>query len=182
MDLRVVEIFCDVAQRRSFSRGAAVHDVSQSWASQAVHALEERLGTQLIDRSKRPLVLTPAGQLYFDGCREVLGKYREVEDQVRQLQDRIEGVVRVAAIYSVGLMQMDRYLRRFEELYPRAQVRLEYLHPDQVYQQVQLDAADMGFVSFPRHSNDIECIDWQVQPIVLVAAPGIDWPAGLRFH
>lgn len=172
MHLRFVEIFCDVAQRRSFSKGAAAHNVSQSSASQAVSLLEKRLGTRLIDRSKRPLELTPTGQIYFEGCREMLERYRAIEDRVQAIEDRVAGPVRVAAIYSVGLMQMEQFVQRFEELYPDAHLRLEYLHPDRVYQQVLADEADLGLVSYPRHSGDIVSIDWQEQPMVLVVPPG----------
>lgn len=171
MHLRFVEIFCDVALRRSFSKGAAAHQVSQSSASQAVHLLEKRLGTRLIDRSKRPLELTPAGQIYLDGCREVLERYRALEDQVRRTEDRVEGVVRVAAIYSVGLMQMELYVKRFAELYPEAELRLEYLHPDKVYAQLHDDEADLGLVSFPKNGGEFVSLDWQEQSMVLVAPP-----------
>src|SRR5438309_1158508 len=169
MHLRFVEIFCEVAQRRSFSRGASALDVSQSSASQAVSLLEKRLGTKLIDRSKRPLELTPAGEVYFEGCRELLERFRAVEDRVQAIADRVAGPVRVAAIYSVGLMQMGQFVQRFEELYPETRLRLEYLHPDRVYQQVLEDEADLGLVSYPRHGGDIMSIDWQEQPMVLVA-------------
>ncbi len=172
MHLRVVEIFCDVAQLRSFSKGAAVHGVSQSSASQAVHLLEQRLGTELIDRSKRPFELTPAGQVYYDGCRDLLERYRAIEDQVQQIHNRVVGTVRVAAIYSVGLMQMELYVKEFEERYPHAHVRLEYLHPDEVYAQLLADEADLGLVSFPRRGGDFASMEWQEQPIVLVVPPG----------
>lgn len=172
MHLRFVEIFCDVAQRRSFSKGAAANNVTQSSASQAVGLLEKRLGTKLIDRSKRPLELTPAGRVYYEGCRELLERFRAIEDRVQAMEDRVAGPVRVAAIYSVGLMQMEQLVQRFEKRYPDALVRLEYLHPDQVYEQVLADEADLGLVSYPRHSGEIESIDWQEQPMVLVVPPG----------
>src|SRR5262249_8697604 len=172
MHLRFVEIFCEVAQRRSFSKGAAAQDVSQSSASQVGSLLEKRLGTQLIDRSKRPLELTPAGEVYFEGCRELLDRFRAIEDRVQAIQDRVAGPVRVAAIYSVGLMQMEQSVQRFEGLYPEAKVRLEYLHPDRVYQQVMEDEADLGLVSYPRNGGDFESIAWQEQSMVLVVPPG----------
>jgi DNA-binding transcriptional LysR family regulator len=171
MHLRFVEVFCDVAQRRSFSKGAAAQNVSQSSASQAVSMLEKRLGMKLIDRSKRPLELTPAGRVYYDGCRDLLTRFRAIEDRVRQVHDRVAGTVRVAAIYSVGLMQMEQSEQKFAELYPEARLRVEYLHPDQVYEQVQNDEADLGLVSFPRHGGEIVSVDWQEQPIVLVTPP-----------
>lgn len=171
MHLRFVELFCDVAQRKSFSKGAAAHNVSQSSASQAVNFLEKRLGTRLFDRSKRPLELTPAGRVYYEGCRELLERYRSLEDQVLRMQDRVVGSVRVAAIYSVGLMQMESYVHRFEELYPDVHLRLEYLHPDAVYEQVLNDEADIGLVSFPRHGGEFISRDWQEQRMVLVVPP-----------
>lgn len=171
MHLRNVEIFCDVVSLRSFSKAADAHDVSQSSVSQAVHMLEKRLGSQLIDRSKRPFELTPAGQVYYDGCRELLDSFRKIEDRVQHMKNKVVGRVRIAAIYSVGLLQMDAYVKRFEELYPDAEVHVEYLHPDEVYDRVISDEADLGLVSFPRDGGEFSSIDWQEQPMVLVTPP-----------
>jgi DNA-binding transcriptional LysR family regulator len=171
MHLRNVEIFCDVVSRRSFSKAAEAHNVSQSSASQSVHMLEKRLGTQLIDRSKRPFELTDAGEVYFDGCRKLLDSFREIEDRVLQIRNKVEGRVRVAAIYSVGLLQLDSYLKRFEELYPDAALQLEYHHPDEVYARIRSDDADLGLVSFPLDKGEIVGIAWQEQEMVLVVPP-----------
>lgn len=171
MHLRNVEIFCEVAARRSFSKAAHAHDVSQSLASQAVHSLEKRLGVQLIDRSKRPLELTRAGQLYYEGCRDLLEAFRNIEDRVQQTQNRVAGRVRAAAIYSVGLLQMDAYVRRFQELYPEAELLLDYLHPDEVYARIVHDEADIGLVSFPRDGGELSSIPWQEQEMALVVSP-----------
>jgi len=172
MHLRNVEIFCDVAALRSFSKAAEVHSVSQSSASQSVHMLEKRLGSRLIDRSKRPLELTPAGQVYYDGCRDLLASFRKIEDRVQQMKNKVVGRLRIAAIYSVGLSQMEACVKRFEELYPDVELHLEYLHPDEVYERVLSDEADLGLVSFPRDGGEISSIDWQEQEMVVVVAPG----------
>ena len=173
MHLRNVQIFCDVVCQRSFSKAAKMHGVSQSLASQAVNMLEKQLQTQLIDRSKRPLELTPAGQVYFDGCRELLDSFREIEDRVQQMQDKVVGRVRMAAIYSVGLLQMDAYIKRYSELHPAVELWLDYLHPDEVYARIRSDEADMGLVSFPRDGGEISSIRWQDQEIVLAVPPGL---------
>ena len=98
MQIEVLKIFCDVVRLSSFSRGAAENGISQSSASQAVHQLEQRLGVKLIDRSKRPLVPTPPGRLFFDGCKELLGRYEELEARVKALENEqnLAGTVRVA--------------------------------------------------------------------------------------
>ncbi len=170
MHLRNVELFCDVVTRRSFSEAAKANNVSQSAASQAVHMLEKRLGLSLIDRSKRPFELTPAGEVYFDGCRDLLDSFRTIEDSILSMADKVTGRVRVAAIYSVGLLQMDIYVRRFREQFPDAELSLEYLHPDEVYSRIQNDDADLGLVSFPKDGGEFASIDWKNQKMVAIVA------------
>ena len=171
MHLRNVEIFCDTVVHRSFSKAAEARGISQPAVSQAIQQLEERLGLTLIDRSTRPLELTPAGQVYYEGCRRLLEDFREVEERVQQLNGRIVGRVRIAAIYSIGLLQMAEYAQEFESRYPDVDLRLDYLHPDDVYSRVRRDEADLGLVSFPKDGGDVASIPWQLQEMALVVPP-----------
>src|SRR3954452_24519258 len=152
MQLESLKIFCDVVRWASFSRAAAEKGISQSSASQAVHQLEARLGVKLIDRSKRPLVLTPQGKVYYDGCRELVGRYEDLENRVKSLVDehKVNGTVGVASIYSVGMHHMRRYVKTFEDRYPEATVRLEYLQTTRVVERLTAGAAVPGFISYPR--------------------------------
>ena len=170
MHLRTMKIFCEVAARRSFSQAARAQQVSQSMASQAVHSLEARLGVQLIDRSKRPLELTDAGRTYLSGCRSLLEGFQETEERVRRLANKVEGRLRIAGIYSAGLLQMDEYLRCFRQTYPDVQIRLDYLRPEEIYERLRADDVELGLVSFPQGGNDFSTIPWQEQRMVLVTA------------
>lgn len=172
MSLRTVELFCDVARCRSFSRAAEINEISQSSVSQAIAQLEKRLGVQLIDRQHRPLELTPAGQRYFEGCGKLINEFRELDDSVQQLARKTTGRLRVAAIYSVGLQQLDQYAHDLVARWPDVDIRIESLHPEDVYRRVQDESADIGLVSFPRTGGDFCSIPWQEQPFVLVVPPG----------
>jgi DNA-binding transcriptional LysR family regulator len=172
MQLKSLKVFCDVVGWRSFSRAAGENGISQSGASQVVNQLERRLGVRLIDRSKRPFVLTPEGETYYEGCRKLVQRYDALEDQVRTLHEEVSGRVRVVSIYSVGLHHMSRYLQKFLSQYPKANVRLEYQHPHRVYEAVEKDHADLGLISYPRSSRTIEAVGWREERMVLVCAPG----------
>ncbi len=171
MQLKSLKIFCDVVRRRSFSRAADDNGISQSSASQAVHQLEEQLGVQLLDRSKRPFVLTPEGEHYYEGSREIVREYDKLVDEVRTLHDESAGQLNVAAIYSVGLAHMSAFMRRFSTAYPESRVRLEYLHPDRVYEAVENGEADLGLVSYPEDSRTLIATAWRNEPLVLVCHP-----------
>ncbi len=171
MQLKSLHIFCDIVRCRSFSRAAAENGISQSSASQVVHQLEDRLGLQLLDRSKRPFVLTPAGEHYYEGCRHLVRQLTKLEDEVRNLEDRHAGQCTVAAIYSVGLAHMSAVMRHFSARYPFAQVRIEYLHPDRVYQAVEAGEVDLGLVSYPEDSRTLRATPWRSEPLTVVCHP-----------
>jgi DNA-binding transcriptional LysR family regulator len=171
MHLKSLKIFCDVVYRRSFSRAADENGISQSGASQVVNQLEHRLKVKLIDRSKRPFSLTPEGEIYYEGCRKLVERYFALEEEIRTLHDEVAGRVRVASIYSVGLHLMHRYLHEFLHDHPKANVRLEYLHPHRVHDAVENDQADIGLVSYPKSTRTIKAIGWRDEPMVLACAP-----------
>ena len=173
MQLESLKIFCDVVRWASFSRGARENGISQSSASQVVHQLEVRLGVKLIDRSKRPLVPTAHGKVYYDGCKDLVGRYLEVENRVKALEDErnLAGTIRVASIYSVGLHHMSRYVEQFHQAYPDAEVRIEYLHPTRVIESVIGGDAELGLVSFPRKWPELTVIPWREEEMVLAVHP-----------
>ena len=156
MHLKSLKVFCDVVSRRSFSRAADENGISQSGASQMVNHLEEDLGVKLIDRTKRPFVLTAEGEVYYDGCRKLVQRYLALEEEVRTLHEEVAGRVSVASIYSVGLTHMNRFVQQFLRSYPKANVRLEYQHPDKVYDLVEEDQVDLGLVSYPKSTRTIK--------------------------
>ncbi len=171
MHLKSLKIFCDVVGRRSFSRAAAENGISQSGASQIVNALEEHLGVKLIDRTKRPFVLTAEGEVYYEGCRKLVQRYFALEEEVRTLHEEVAGRVSIASIYSIGLSHMNRFVQRFLRDYPKANVRVQYQHPRRVYELVESDQVDLGLVSYPRSSRTIKATVWREEPMVLVCAP-----------
>ncbi len=171
MQFESLKVFCDVARHRSFSQAAQVNKITQSAASQVVSQLEKRLEVQLIDRSTRPLQLTPLGQTYYEGCRLLLEQYTELETSIRTAHAQLAGTVQVAAIYSVGLGDMGQYVQRFKTEHPEVTVHLEYQHPDRVYEKVRDGSADLGLVSFPRRSPKLTAVPWREEEMVLVCSP-----------
>ncbi|MGA2853919.1 MAG: LysR family transcriptional regulator [Verrucomicrobiota bacterium] len=171
MQIDALKIFCDVARLRSFSRGAEENGVMQATASLAVQRLEKHLGVTLIERSCRPWKLTREGRIFYDGCRELLETYFALESEVRGKPFAADGVVRVAAIYSVNLRDMSHCVQRFNEMQPRARVALEYLHPHRVCEHVLNDEVDLGIISFPQGMRNLTVIPWRNEPMVMACHP-----------
>lgn len=171
MYVKPLKVFCDVAGRRSFSLAAAENGISQSGASQIVQQLEDQLGVKLIDRSKRPLVLTAEGEVYYEGCRKLVQRYHALQEEVRCLHQHVEGRVNVASIYSVGLSYGKQLSDEFVGRFPQTSVHLDYHHPDRVCALVAEGQADIGLISYARSNRSLQALAWRDEPMLLVCSP-----------
>ena len=171
MNLDTLKLFCEVVRLRSFSRAASSNGVTQSAASQAIQQLEAELDVPLLDRSRRPLVPTEAGQVFFEACRDLLQGFDNARASLLASKERVEGTVRVAAIYSVGLHDMSRHMQPFMAKHPQARVLLECLHPHKVVEAVLNDEADVGVLSYPTATRTLNVLPLRSEPMVLVTHP-----------
>jgi DNA-binding transcriptional LysR family regulator len=153
------------------SKGAVLCGVSQSAASQHIQEVERRLGVTLLDRSTRPLELTPAGQLYLDLCRDVIRRDEEFFRNLEALKREVTGAVHVASIYSIGITEMSHLQDAFAARYPNATLQVEYMRPDKIYEAVMEDRADLGLVSYPEASREIAIVPWRQEEMQVALAP-----------
>jgi DNA-binding transcriptional LysR family regulator len=164
-------LFREIAHRRSVSQGAAAQGITQSAASQHLKELERRFRVPFVDRSRRPLELTPAGEAYLAFCESTLRRWERLGAEVSVFQQTVEGVVHLAAIYSVGLSEVASLREEFRRRAPQATLEVEYLRPDAVYEAILEDRADVGIVSYPQASREITVIPWREEEMVVAAAP-----------
>jgi LysR family transcriptional regulator, transcriptional activator of the cysJI operon len=165
-----LKLFKDIAQTRSISRGAALNGVSQSAASQHLQELERQLDATLLDRSTRPLIITEAGRLYLDFCKDVLRRHEDFHAALDRFKHQVEGTVRVASIYSAGLSEMSELEQSFSYQYPEAKLQVEYLRPEKVYEAVLADRVDLGLVSYPEGNREVTVIPWRREEMVVVTS------------
>ena len=171
MHIETLKLYCDVVRLRSYSRAAEQNHVSQSAASQSLGKLEAELGARLLDRSQRPFVVTPQGQAFHEACLDLLAAWEQAKAGVAATRTRIDGTIRLAAIYSVGVYEVSRYLQEFATTYPESRVDLECLHSHKVVEAVLNGDADVGILSYPPSDRDLTVVDLPAEPMIFVAHP-----------
>jgi DNA-binding transcriptional LysR family regulator len=171
MEFDRIKLFRDIAQTRSVSKGASQNGISQSAVSQYLQDLEAQMGITLLDRGTRPLTVTEAGKLYLDMCRDTLNRREEFQVALELLKGQVEGTVRVASIYSVGLSELSRLEKEFLRRYPQARIEVQYLRPEKVYEAVLTDRADIGLMSYPEPTKEVTVLPWRQEQMAIAASP-----------
>jgi DNA-binding transcriptional LysR family regulator len=126
---------------------------------------------QLLDRSTRPLGLTAAGRLYAELCRDVLRCEENFVVALDGVKAEVEGTVRIASIYSIGLSEMQHLREEFADACPGAQLHVEYLRPAKVYEAILQDQADLGFISYPESRRDLTVVPWRQERMTVAVYP-----------
>ncbi len=116
--------FVALGEKGSFIGAAAALRVSRSVVSDRIKRLEAYVGTQLVVRTTRRMVLTPAGDQYFHECKRLFLNYRQVLEQVRNDYDTPRGLLRISAPdYLVSNFLIENVVS-FTDRYPEVSINL----------------------------------------------------------
>jgi DNA-binding transcriptional LysR family regulator len=173
IDLRALQLFCEVIETRSFSRAAERSFLSQSAVSQRLRGLEREYGQVLLERGqgKGRIQPTEAGRILYEGAKSLLTEAAELEARLRGLSDEVAGTVRVATVYSVGLHALPKRLKPFLAAHPKVNVHLEYSQTARVSLDVLSGAADVGLVACPTPRTGIEIVPFGEEEMAVICAP-----------
>jgi DNA-binding transcriptional LysR family regulator len=171
MHIEMLIIFCDLADLRSFSRTAQKHLLSQSAVSQQLAQLELTFKCQLINRKKRPIELTKAGQYLYQASKDIVERYEQLKNELISLEKSSVKRINVAAIFSIGMHTLPDYVKKFMVSYPDVNVHIEYLSAQKIYEQVLAGDVDVGLVAVPKRDKRLDVYDFEDEPLVLVCNP-----------
>src|SRR6516164_1858256 len=119
-----VEAFLSVAQHRSFRRAAAELGVTPSAISQAVRALEARVGAALFIRTTRSVGLTEAGERFLSRAKPAFEELAAAGAAVRELGQRPTGLLRLAVPRAVVPLILQSVIISFCKAYPEIEVEI----------------------------------------------------------
>lgn len=102
MTLNELRYIVAVAQERSFGRAAAKCFVSQPALSVAIQKLEEELGTQLFERGKSEVSVTPVGARVVEQAQLVLEEAARIREIARSGRNQLVGSLKLGVIYTVA--------------------------------------------------------------------------------
>ena len=168
--LEGVEAFLAVARRRNFRRAAADLGVTPSAVSQAVRALETRLGVALFIRTTRSVGLTEAGQRFFERAGPAFEELVHAGEVAGDFGKRPSGLLRLSVPRAVVPLILEPVIASFCQAYP--EIELEIAASDQM-----VDLASGGFDAGLRLGQFIAPDMVAVRltppfPFVAVASPG----------
>jgi LysR family carnitine catabolism transcriptional activator len=143
-ELRHIRAFLKIAETRNFTRAANELHISQSALTVQIQQLEESLGLQLFDRSKRGATLTAAGKDVFGPLQRLLNDAQAIMEHAHELSSASTGFVTVAALPTVAAGVLPGLVESFLRMHPAIHIQILDIVAERVREAVLQRQVDFG--------------------------------------
>jgi len=147
MTIIQLEYLIAVANFGSFSLAAERSFVTQPSLSMQIKNLEEELGVILLDRSKKPVVLTQAGAVVAARAREVVRAYNSVYEDVAALKGTVSGVLKLGVIPTVAPYLLPAMVQDFAARCPDVELEIREMVTPQIVKAMERDELDAAILA-----------------------------------
>ena len=181
MNLRQIRYFCEVVAAGSAAQAAEKLCVAPTAISMQLAQLEQHLGGELFDRSRRPMELTSLGKFFHPRAKGLLSQFRHLDDEAREIAAGKTGWIGLGFVRSAIFSILPNAVRSFRSVFPNVhfdliEVLSEY-QPEQLRER-HIDVGISRFLGSFEQSVDLNYTVMLDEPFV--AAIPMDHPLAKR--
>jgi DNA-binding transcriptional LysR family regulator len=177
MDLHRLEIFCKLAELKSFTLAAEALSLSQPTVSEHIRSLEEMAGDVLVDRLGRELRLTPAGQILYRYAVKLLHLRDEARQALADFRGELAGRLVIGASTIPGSYLLPQVIGAFKANHPTIQITVKIANTAAVGEMVLKGEAGLGLVGSQVPEKRLRFAEVYLDELTLAVWPHHPWAA-----
>lgn len=147
MTIVQLEYLLAVVNFGSFSVAAEHCFVTQPSLSMQIKSLEDELGVMLLDRSKKPVIPTEAGEAVLAQARETLREYNSIKEVVARIKGEMSGRIRLGVIPTIAPYMLHKFIPDFVQRYPKVELEIREMKTEDIIDALNRDRIDAALVA-----------------------------------
>lgn len=147
MTIIQLQYLIEVANCGSFSGASERCFVTQPSLSMQIKALEDELGVVLLDRSKKPVIPTDAGNVVIAQAQETLRAYNYIRESVAELKGETSGKLRLGVIPTIAPYLLHKFIPDFVKEFPRVELEIREMITADIIEALKHDNIDAAIVA-----------------------------------
>lgn len=175
LDFWQLEIFCAVAEHKSFSQAAGALFVAQPTVTSHIASLEKRLGLKLFDRTTRRVKLTPAGKLLYKHAKALIAEHEATLQELAQFQGGMVGKLVFGASTIPAHYLLPSVMAKFCRNFTQTQIIMKVGSSVQVIESLINGELELGVVGVKPEEPDLKVIPLWNDEVVLIVHPEHEW-------
>jgi DNA-binding transcriptional LysR family regulator len=170
-----LKVFRSVCDNLSFRRAAEGLHLSQPAVTQQIKALEDELGTRLLDRTGSRVVLTPAGRIVNKMAIQVAELIALTQEELASLSGQHSGLLRAGASTSIAQYVLPRMLGYFQREHPRVRLQIRSGNTEEVVEWLIEGRIAIGLIEGPALRKDVRIEPFMEDELVLLFPANHPW-------
>ncbi len=166
--LKSMVVFAQVVEQGNLTAAAKHIGLSRAVVSYHIKKLETQLGVKLLNRSTRSIALTEAGAEYYQSCRIIAEQAATANQQIENLKNEPEGLLKITCPVNVGLQMVVPALNEFRRLYPK--IELDVMLTDEVVNIIQ-EGIDLAIRGAPLPDSGLQASKLSILQTCLCGSP-----------
>jgi len=171
MELRHIETFLKIAELRSFTRAADELCITQPTVSKQIVDLERFFDVRLIDRTKRTVTLTKAGEILLLYAMDIVNLKKAPIEAIASFRGLKKGKMTLGASTIPGIYIMPRLLCTFKEHYAGINFELVISDTKDILDKMEIGLLDIGMVGARSETSKIDFKKLIDDTIIFIAPP-----------
>ncbi|WP_151637739.1 LysR family transcriptional regulator [Noviherbaspirillum aerium] len=172
MELRHLRYFEVVGRTLNFTRAAEKLHIAQPPLSRQIREIEEELGTELIDRSSRPIALTKAGAFFLEQCVQILSRLDEARQGTRRIGQGKKRWFGIGFVPSVLYGFLPELIKEYRSSDSDVEVMFSELTTIQQAEALKAGRIDVGFGRLLLEDAEIRCEVLEEEALVAALPAG----------
>ena len=168
MNIRALQYFIALAELRHFRKAAERCHVSQPTLSTQIKKLEEQLGTDLIERNSRQVMLTPIGQRILERARIIVSETAAIRQLARDADDPFAGTLSLGVFPTLAPYLLPHVIPTLRQKFPKLTLRLFEEKTERVMAMLATGVVDATLLAPPLHDDQLHVEPLFDEPFVLV--------------
>lgn len=166
MDIRIIRYFLEVAKEQNITRAAENLHMAQPPLTRQIHQLEEELGVELFDRSRRRMDLTEEGELLQRRGEQILELVEKTKEELREYRNTVRGTLYIGSVEGQAPYLLSQWIAQFQKQYPKVCYNLWNGSSDDVISRLRKGLCDLALIVEPFDNEKLESLEVGAEPWV----------------
>lgn len=163
-----MKYFVEVVRQGGMTNASKSLFIAQPTISKAIKDIEGEMAVPLFDREKKQLILTDAGQIFFNKCKEIIALYENLPSEINSLYGLETGHMDIGLSAVMNMQSLINMIGDFHQHFPNVTFNFVENGGKYIEQQLLNDELDFGITTLPVDQQRFEAISLNKESLCVV--------------
>ncbi|WP_080874455.1 LysR family transcriptional regulator [Oceanobacillus timonensis] len=169
MDIRQLRYFIAIVEERKISAAAKRLHISQPPLSQQLKAMEEELGSTLVERSGKFLEMTEAGKALYTKAQQITQLMEETKTEVKEVGKGVNGSLAIG-VNTFSVSELPQILEQFQREFPKITYKIQQNESSHLCQLVRDRMVELAIIRMPLDLDDFSVLHLYNDPFYFITS------------